>query len=145
MADETIDTAEGEVPETVEKPQDKKVTKVTFTSEQQEHVNAMLAAERKSAEKKYKGQLDGSVSALDAVKGDVAFYEERMKFIIEVQIADFEPVAKELFSALPIREQLEKLADEGFMAKVRSKSKIPATPKSGGNENKPMFKRRISV
>lgn len=146
MSDETEDVVE-EVEnvdtETVAKPQDKKANKVTFTEEQQAHINSLLAAERKSAEKRYKVQADGATSALETVKADVAFYEEQMAKIIETQIADFEPVAQELFKALPIREQLEKLSDEKFVAKVRSKTKVPVTPKS--ESKKSQFTRRQTI
>lgn len=107
-------------------------------------LNRIIAREKASVEKKFKGQVDGATSALETVKADVTFYEEQMAKVIETQIADFEPVAQELFKALPIREQLEKLSDETFIAKVRSKTTVPVTPKSKG-VTVPKFTRRQSI
>jgi hypothetical protein len=144
MADETKPA--GENVEQVEEPTDtqptQKAEKVTFTEAQQNHINSLLAAERKSAERKYQGKVDGAQSALDAQVDTVSFYEEKLKSIIEVQISDFDPVTKDLFTALPIREQLEKLSDEAFMAKIRSVTKAPKTPKANTEPTKPVFKRR---
>ena len=113
----------------------------TFT---QEELNKIVAKE-KAAQKK---AADRDKQTWDAVettlRGDVTFYEEKFKSIIATQTADFDPITAELFNSLPIREQLEKLSNEDFLAKVRRKNTIPTTPKST-TDNKPVFKRRQTV
>lgn len=116
-----------------ETQQDKKA-KVTFTSEQQAHVNSLIAAERKATERRLKVQLDGTQSALDARQADLTFYEEQLSKVIEAQTSDWDAGMKDLFNALPVRERLEKLANDDFMAKVRRRNLIPKTPKSDETE-----------
>ena len=127
------ESAEEEQTDT-EQAQDKKPTKVTFTPEQQAHVNSLVAAERKATERRLKVQLDGTQAALDTRQADLTFYEEQLSKVIDAQTSEWDAGMKELFNALPVRERLEKLANEDFMAKVRRKNVIPKTPKADETE-----------
>ncbi len=52
-----------------------------------------------------------------------------MGVVLDVQTSDWDAAFKELFQALPIKEQLAKLKDTEFMGKVNRKNTMPETPK----------------
>lgn len=141
MTDETKEVADTEI-ETVEVPdtlQEKKGK--TFT---QVEVNAIIAKEKEANRKAYSREKETLTAVETNLRNDLTFYEEKLAGIIDVQVADFDPLTLDLFKALPIREQLAKLSDEAFMGKVRRKNVIPETPKTTTESNQP-FKRRNSV
>lgn len=141
MTDETINDATVTEPETKAPDTQQAQKGKVFT---QDELNAIVAKE-KAAWKKSADREKETLSAMESsLRGDVAFYEEKFKAVIAVQTSDFDPVTLELFSALPIKEQLEKLSDEAFLAKVRRKNIIPETPK-GTTEGKMPFKRTNMV
>lgn len=110
----------------------------------QEELNKVVAKEKAALKKAADRDKQIWEAAENNLRSDLTFYEEKFKAIIATQTADFDPITLDLFNALPIREQMEKLSDEAFVAKVRRKNTIPETPKSTGN-NKPTFKRRQTV
>jgi hypothetical protein len=111
----------------------------------QAELNAVVAKEKAA----WKKSADRDKSAWEASEGllrkDVEFYEEKFKAIIAAQTADFDPVTMELFSALPVRDQLEKLSDEAFVAKIRRKTTIPVTPKGNTSNDKHLFQKKQMV
>lgn len=74
-------------------------------------------------------EKETSKTTIDALTSDVTFYEEQMAKVIEAQTADWGKGMKALFLALPVKEQLAKLADEDFMADVH-KDKAPSYPRT---------------
>lgn len=142
MADETAQETTITAPEEP-KPETQQAQKGKVFS--QEEVNAIVAREKAA----WKKSADRDKEALSAVetnlRGDLTFYEEKMQSFIKTQISDFDPITLDLFQALPIREQLEKLSDETFLGKVRRKNVIPETPKSEGSGGRLPFTRKQSV
>lgn len=125
---EKIDVTEvenEEVEEPVEKPtvtqQDKSAK--TFTQEELD----------RTVQNRLRRVREENKQVVDTLTADVTFYEEQFGKVIEAQTSDWDEGMKELFTALPVREQLQKLADEGFTSKVRRKNIPPKTPKQ--NEN----------
>lgn len=133
-ATETEETQEEAVPT---KSQDKKYS--------DDEVNRIVAKEKAA----WKKSVDREKEALSAVegnlRGDLSFYEEKLAAIIATQISDFDPVTLDLFKALPIREQLEKLSNEEFVAKIRRKTVLPETPKENSNSSQSPFKRKTTI
>lgn len=77
-------------------------------------------------------EKEASKTTIDALTTDVTFYEEQFTKVIEAQTADWDEGMKDLFMAMPVKERLQKLADEDFMAKIHRKNIPPKTPKSDG-------------
>jgi len=126
------DTVPDEEKETVTQ-QDK--SEKTFTQTELDRiVQARLRKEKET-----------SKTQVDALSADVTFYETQMTKVIEAQVADWDEGMKLLFNALPVKERLEKLTDETFMASVRRKNIPPETPKNDGKPQSGGFTRRSSV
>ncbi len=132
----TIEQLEVETPDTQQAQKGK-----VFT---QDELNKIVAKEKAAWKKSADRDKEVSSTVESSLRSDVTFYEEKFKGIISVQTSDFDPLTLELFTGLPLREQLEKLSDEAFVAKVRRKNTIPETPKPTGEGNV-TFKRRTTV
>jgi hypothetical protein len=137
QTDATIDSeTEEAIPDTQQAQKGK-----VFT---QEELNKIVAKEKQAWKKSADRDKQLWEAAESNLRGDVTFYEEKLKSIITTQTADFDPITLDLFTALPVREQLEKLSNEEFMAKIKRRNTIPETPKSN-SDNKPTFTRRQTV
>lgn len=143
LTDELSQTEATET-ETVEEGTGTDQTKTAEKTFTQSELNKIVAREKASWKKSADRDRQLWEAAESNLRGDVQFYEEKFKAIIATQTADFDPITLDLFNALPIREQMEKLSDEAFLAKVRRKNVIPETPKSNST-NQPTFKRRQTV
>lgn len=98
----------------------------TFTQTELDRiVKARLDREKASSQK----QIDTLTAELTELRGDITLYEEQLGAVLDVQTSDWDGAFKELFKALPIKEQLAKLKDADFMGKVNRKNVMPITPK----------------
>lgn len=88
-------------------------------------------------------EKEASKTTIDTLSADVTFYEEQMTKVVEAQTADWDEGMKTLFNALPVKERLQKLSDEAFMATMRRKNIPPKTPKEEG-QGTVTFKHKIS-
>lgn len=91
----------------------------TFTQEQ---VDRLI-------QNRLRKEKETSKTTIDSLTTDIEFYEAQMGKVVEAQTADWDEGMKTLFNALPVKERLQKLSDEEFMAKVRRKNVPPKTPK----------------
>lgn len=105
--------------------QDKSGEKLFTQAELDAKIKARLDREKASSQK----QIDSITAELTDLRSDVTFYEEQLGVVLDVQTSDWDAAFKELFRALPIKEQLAKLKDTEFMGKVSRKNVMPVTPK----------------
>jgi NADPH-dependent curcumin reductase CurA len=128
MTDKTIDEVENvevEAPEQKQTVTQQAKSEKTFTQDELDRtVQARLRREK-----------EANKSLVDTLTADVALYEESFKKVIAAQTADWDDGMKVLFETLPVKEQLQKLADEEFMAKVHRKNIPPKTPREGASEH----------
>ena len=106
---EQIENAETEQPTEpiTEQAQDKK-PKVSFTPEQQSHINGLLKREREKETAKW-------TDLVTAKDSQIAEYETGLQAVIDVQTAEFNPLVKKLLKNQPVMEQWKSLQDPEFV------------------------------
>jgi hypothetical protein len=124
---ENADTTEPTTEPTTDAAQDKK-PKVTFTPEQQLHINGLLKREREKETTKW----TEVVSAKDTQITDM---ETGLQAVIDVQTADFNPLVKTLLKDLPVLEQWKKLSDQEFITQARQQNHTPKPPTTKTDEH----------
>jgi len=127
MDDETKQNAEDVTAEDKSTVTQQDKSAKTFTQEELDRQIKERLGRQKSSFDKEKETWDTEKTTYQT---DLQFYEEQLGKVIDAQTSDWDAVTRDLFNSLSVKERMEKLADEKFVAQVRRKNTIPETPKS---------------